>query len=81
MAEVYQQRGYVLDPHGAVGIDGRPAELPLPNLCPGCREQRRLVFRNEWNITGAAASTVPRSACTSIPRLAFIGQIQNIPCH
>ena len=31
-------------------VDGRPQLLPPPGLCPGCREQSRLVFRNEWNM-------------------------------
>jgi len=31
-------------------IAGRCEGLPQPDLCPGCREQRRLAFRNEWNM-------------------------------
>ena len=33
-------------------FDGKAYEMPLPTLCPKCREQRRLAFRNERNIYG-----------------------------
>lgn len=28
-------------------IEGKKYEIPAPTLCPGCRQQRRLTFRNE----------------------------------
>jgi len=31
-------------------FDGKVFEIPTPTLCPECRQQRRLSFRNERNL-------------------------------
>ncbi len=31
-------------------IDGKVLKIPLPTLCPDCRRQRRMAYRNMWHL-------------------------------
>lgn len=45
---------------------GAPFSLPAPAFCPPCREQQRIVFRNEWNFFHHRCSLTGRPIISNI---------------